>query len=168
MTILHKWCHVSGAKFNIQKTVILLIGSEEYRNNVVTTRKMRTENEDVIPQGITIVQDGTPVRILGAFIGNKTNDLAIWTPTIEKIQKRLRNWAKCRPTLEGKKLITGMEIGSLTQYLTQVQGMSKEVEKEITKIMTKFIWDDSSPMINMETLQLLVKQGGKGFLDLAA
>lgn len=46
--------------------------------------------------------------------------------------------------------------------------MSKEVKRTITRSITKFIWDETSPMISMETLQLPIEKGGKGLLDLAA
>jgi hypothetical protein len=38
--VLNRWCSVSGAKFNIEKTEIIPIGTEEHRSTVVATRKI--------------------------------------------------------------------------------------------------------------------------------
>ncbi len=68
--ILTKWCNASTAKFNIQKTEIIPIGSSTYRAKVFETRQT-TETSEEIPNHIHIAQDGEPVRILGAWIGKK-------------------------------------------------------------------------------------------------
>lgn len=61
-----------------------------------------------------------------------------------------------------------MVVGGLTQYLTSVQGMSAEVEKLIQKKITKFLWDDTSPMVNAETMNSSKSSGGKSILNLSA
>ena len=99
--ILNKWCRVSGAKFNVKKTVIIPVGSPEYRQSVINTRKLK-EDQALIPRDINIAADGTPTRVLGAFIGNKVKQLAVWTPTLEKIDFKLKKWSKSHPTLDGK------------------------------------------------------------------
>jgi hypothetical protein len=81
--ILTDWCKASGAKFNIAKTEIIPIGQQEFRNNVIQTRKLNPD-QPPIPNEIHIAQDGEPVRILGAWMGNKLNNASIWTPTLEK------------------------------------------------------------------------------------
>ena len=115
--ILKKWCKVSGAKFNVNKTVIIPVGPQAYQQKVLTTRKIN-ENQPPIPPEMQIAADGTPVRVLGAYVGNSVNQNAIWTPTLEKIDAKLKRWARSHPTQDGRRLIIGMEIGGLTQYLT--------------------------------------------------
>ena len=39
-SILDEWCQASGARFNIGKTEIILIGFLNYCNQVITTRKL--------------------------------------------------------------------------------------------------------------------------------
>jgi hypothetical protein len=56
-TILEKWCLTSGAKFNIKKTVVIPIGSPEYRKNILTHHKLNHTN-DPIPDGIHIADEG--------------------------------------------------------------------------------------------------------------
>ena len=42
--ILNTWCQVSGAKFNIDKTEIIPIGSEAHRQRIIVTRKINQED----------------------------------------------------------------------------------------------------------------------------
>jgi len=107
--IIQKWCKVSGAKFNENKTIILPTGTPEYRARVVATRK-HNPNDPIIPENIIIAQDGRPVRILGSFLGNAIEQSGIWTPIIEKIDDQLEKWNRSHPTQEGKRLIINMEV----------------------------------------------------------
>jgi len=112
--------------------------------------------------------DGTPTRILGAYVGNGISQLAVWTPVLEKIDAKLKQWRKSHPTQDGKRLIINMVVGGLTQYLTSVQGMSAEIEKLIQRKITKLLWDDASPMVNAETMNSPRSSGGKNILNLSA
>ena len=145
--LLHKWCRVSGAKFNVKKTVVIPLGTPEYRESVIASRRLH-DDQNQIPNDVLIATDGTPVRVLGAFVGNKINQLAMWTPTLEKIDRGLKRWSKSHPTQDGKRLIIGMVVGGLTQYLTRVQGMTEEIAMQIRRKITKFLWDDASPMVS--------------------
>ncbi|KAF8150965.1 hypothetical protein B0H34DRAFT_665865 [Crassisporium funariophilum] len=138
--ILDTWCRASGAKFNTQKTIILPLGTPEFRQRVIQTRSISgTPNHNLVSSLVHIAQDGTPVRILGAFVGNKVEKISIWTPTIEKINTVLKYWGKSHPTQDGRHLIIGMEVGGLTQYLTRVQGMPAKVESTIKNIIKLFM-----------------------------
>jgi len=141
--ILQKWCRSSGARFNVKKTVIIPTGTPEYRQSVIDTRKLN-ENKAPIPGDVQIAADDTPTRVLGAYIGNKIKQLAVWTPTLEKIDAKLKQWSKSHPTQDGKRLIIGMVVRGLTQYLTRVQGMSSEIETLISRKITKFLWDEAT------------------------
>ncbi|KAF9553195.1 hypothetical protein CPC08DRAFT_738004 [Agrocybe pediades] len=165
--ILNTWCRVSGAKFNEQKTVLIPIGTREYRHGLLTSRKLK-EGGESIPDGCAIAADGTPVRVLGAYVGNNVSNAEVWTPTLEKITLKLVRWSKGHPTQDGRQKIVGMDVGGMTQYLTKVQGMSPEVEEEVTKQIRNFMWDDKSPMVGMETLCAPIAEGGKGLLDIRA
>lgn len=141
--LLKKWCRASGAKFNIPKTVIVPVGTKEYREGLATTRKT-SPTEPIIPLDIKIVREGEATRLLGAFIGNGIDRMSVWTPTIETIAHDLTRWKKGNPTIEGKRLIIGMVIGGRTQYRTRVQGMPKQVEDLLTKMIRDFIWGENT------------------------
>jgi len=126
------------------------------------------QNQLPIPDEIKIAADGTPVRVLGAYVGNNVNQTAVWTPVLEKIDVKLKRWARSHPTQDGKRLIIGMEVGGLTQYLTRVQGMPKEIEETLNRKITKFLWDGASAMVNLETMTQPIMRGGKRVLDTKA
>ncbi|KAI5986634.1 hypothetical protein EDD15DRAFT_2143942, partial [Pisolithus albus] len=139
-SILSKWCCASGAKFNIDKTEVIPIGTKTYRDTVATSQKLNPLSSP-FPQTVRIARDGQAVRILGAWLGNEIAEQAIWSPIIEKIESRLRKWHSCNPSIEGRKTIVQWTIGSMTQYLTCAQGMPKDIENFLTKRMKQFMWD---------------------------
>ena len=115
-----------------------------------------------------LAKEGQPVRSLGAWIGNKTDQATPWTKTIDKMTAALERWKKCSPTLRGKRLIAQMILGGMTQYLTKVQGMPRGIETQITKILQDIIWDGKKPSISMERLSKPVEEGGIKLLDIQA
>ena len=167
--ILEDWCQVSGAKFNIDKTEIIPIGSEAHRQRVITTRKINQEDENPLSERIRIAEDGEAVRSLGAWIGNKTNDATPWESIVDKTHKNLERWKKTHPTMKGRKAIVQIIVGGYTQFLTKAQGMPPHIETALTKTIRNFMWeDDSSPRIALELLQKPTEEGGLNLLDLRA
>ena len=148
--ILERWCRCSGAKFNTNKTIYLPVGNPEYRAQVAQTRLFGPHH---IPEGVQIAADGTPVRMLGAYIGNGITNPEVWTPTLDKLKSRLAQWDKSRPTQDGKRLIIGMEVGGLTQYLTRVQGMSTNIEDNIQNLINSFMWNGNKSAVSQDWLQ---------------
>ena len=166
--VLNSWCQASTAKFNVAKTEVIPIGSREFRELVIETRKAG-EHHERIPDNVHIVRDGEAIRSLGAWVGNEIDSEGVWTSTLEKIDQRLAQWEKSHPTMEGRRLIVQMIVGGMTQYLTQVQGMPKEIEKRITKRVRKFMWNEKqmSP-VNEETLYAPIEVGGRAVLDITS
>ncbi|KAF8633797.1 hypothetical protein AX17_004355 [Amanita inopinata Kibby_2008] len=138
--VLDTWCLASGARFNSDKTIVLPVGPPAYRSHVLNTRCLGAIQMP-IPPSIHIASEGEPVRVLGAYIGNGVNQTAVWTPTIDKIDDTLSQWAKSHPTLNGKCLIINMEVGGRTQYLTYVQGMPDQILRRLQKTIGSFIWN---------------------------
>ncbi|KIJ06160.1 hypothetical protein PAXINDRAFT_164705 [Paxillus involutus ATCC 200175] len=156
--ILQQWCRASGAKFNITKTEVIPMGPEEYRTHLLNTRQLK-DDQLPIPPHIHIAKDGEATRVLGAWIGNKTNDHAIWSPTLEKIDRSLERWEQLHPSIEGRKIIIQRTIGSMTQYLTKAQGMPSDIESTLIKRLKKFIWDgNGTPSISLKTMESPVEQ----------
>ena len=166
-TILTKWCGVSGAKFNIEKTEIIPLGSREQREEIIQSRKLNQTNRETIPAHIHVAKDGEPVRILGAWIGNNVDQATTWAPILEDCCKRLKRWGAARHSLEGRRLIVQMQVGGVTQYLTKVQGMPREVETELNKLIRRFMWNnEKSDTVNHTQMTTKHKKGGKKVLDI--
>ncbi|KAI0345611.1 hypothetical protein BDW22DRAFT_1466275 [Trametopsis cervina] len=164
--ILDEWCHAAGAKFNIEKTEIIPVGSPAYRQRVMDTRCFDATG-DPLAQNIHIAQDGTLTRILGVWIGNAVDQAAPWQPVLKAINRRLAEWDRPGLTVFGRRLVVNMEIGGRIQYLTKVQGMPRTIAEDLTRIIRKFIWPNlKSPPISMTTLTKPIKQGGLGLIDI--
>jgi ribonuclease HI len=167
-TILDSWCRASGAKFNINKTEIIPIGSYQYRQQLIETRRLHP-NDDPIPDHVKIAKDGESIRSLGAWIGNDVCQVETWTRTLEKIDTALSRWAMSCPTMAGRRLIVQMVIGGMTQYLAKVQGMPKSVETRLEKRARAYLWDDRTHVsVNQETIYAPVELGGRKLLDIPA
>jgi ribonuclease HI/exonuclease III len=164
--ILDRWCKASGAKFNIEKTEIIPIGSVQFRRSVTETRKINAHDRQPIPNHIRIAEDGEAIRMLGAWIGNNVENLTTWEHIIDKVNHNLNRWEKTHPTLNGRRIITQAVIGGLTQFLTQAQGMPQRIESALDKIITSFIWEEGSARIAAKTLHRPTEEGGLGLLNL--
>ena len=166
---LDTWCEVSGARFNVEKTEIIPMGSANHRRDVTESRKINQEDESPLPEGIRIAQDGEAVRVLGAWIGNEVDDATPWEPILDTIKAKLEIWEKTHPTLNEKRLIIQAVIGGRTQFLAKVQGMPASIEKAITKIISNFIWgENDKPKIAAPSLQKAMEEGGLKMLDIKA
>lgn len=166
--ILREWCAAARAKFNDDKTEYIPIGSKAYRTGVVA-RTSRARVSATLPAGARIVADGTGVRSLGAWIGNNTDETAPWTTVVEAIKSRLAKWGQRRPTMYGRKLAVGMELGGRTQFLTRAQTMPAAVEKKLHDMAVAFVWDgDAHPRISQNTLHRPLNQGGLNLIDVQA
>lgn len=164
--ILQCWCNASGAKFNTSITEVIPIGTREYRERVLTTRKIN-ESQPTLPDSIVIAKDEKATRILGAWIGNGIDEQAVWSPMLDKIEDSLQCWEKWHPTIEGRKIIIQRTIGSMTQYLTTAQGMPKKIEELLTKRSRTFAWDSGGiNSVSMDILHAPLKEGRKGILNL--
>ncbi|KAH9854953.1 hypothetical protein C2E23DRAFT_703113, partial [Lenzites betulinus] len=163
-----RWCRASRARFNMEKTEIIPVGSPEYRKRVWETRGMRI-GAPPLPPNVRIAKDGEAIRSLGAWIGNKTDDAAPWTPVLAAIERALEKWEKGRPSLKGRRLIVGMEVGGRTQFLAKAQGMPSDVEGKLKKIVSTFVWaGDRHPRVCSDVVNAEVEEGGLGILDIAA
>ena len=167
-TILHDWCGVSGAKFNIEKTEIIPLGNRDQRERITTSRRLNEMNPP-LPNDVHIAKDGEPVRVLGAWLGNDIDQATTWAPIMENVYKRLKRWGAARHSLEGRRLIIQMQVAGVTQYLTKVQGMPKGVEAELNRQIRKFMWNyEKSDTVNQSQMFAPHRKGGKKLLDIEA
>ena len=166
--VLEKWCRVSGAKFNKEKTEIIPLGSRDQRDSILSTRYLNDGNAE-IPHHVHIAKEGEPVRILGAWLGNAINQATTWAPIVEDCCKRLKRWSASKHSLEGRRLIVQMQVAGVTQYLTKVQGMPSEVESELNKQIRRFMWNnEKTDTINQSQMYAPHNRGGKKVLDIEA
>ncbi|EIW51317.1 uncharacterized protein TRAVEDRAFT_83043, partial [Trametes versicolor FP-101664 SS1] len=157
--ITDRWCRAARARFNVEKTEILPIGTAAYRKTVIETRRL-SQTGSAIPDSVHIVKDGEAIRSLGAWLGNGMDHAAPWLPVITTIENNLAKWGKSKPTLNGRKLAIGIELAGRTQFRAMVQTMPESVEKKLTKIMLTFLWNgDVHPRVARERLYEPINRG---------
>ena len=166
--ILQNWCLVSGAKFNLEKTEVIPIGTPAHRERIWTSRKI-SEVDPPLPQDIRIAEDRNAVRCLGAWIGNNTKAKDPWEPILDKVRDTLKRWSNGHPTLDAKRHIIQMFAGGMTQFLTAAQGMPNQIENALIKITREFIWDSTAPpTMSLTRLYVPIEEGGINLLNISA
>ena len=139
-TILLSWCIMSGTKFNLEKTEMLPIGTQDHRDRISATCQIHPTNPP-LHEGICIAHDGQVIRCLGSWIGNGFDGATPWETILNKIKSKLAIWSSTHPTLDAKALIIQLTIGGMTQFLAKAQGMPKPITTALTKLTRDFIWD---------------------------
>lgn len=133
-----------------------------------TTRKVHPEDRP-LQHEIRIVEDGQAVWCLGAWIGNNVREVVPWEPILDKVRAMLSRWNMGHPTLDARRHIVQMFAGGMTQFLTAAQGMPKQIEDALVKIVREFVWDSSAvPTIGMTRLYPPIGEGGLSLLDIRA
>src|SRR5258708_6369592 len=167
--ILHKWCQASGTRFNNNKTIIIPVSSEAYRNSVLDLRKLSQTSNHTFENTIHILKDGESTRYLGVHIRNQITNDKPWPKIINEIEHSLNHWSKAYPGLKGRKHIIQMIIGDKTQFITATQGMPPKYEEYLMKRICSFLWDtDSPPPVTMATMSNPHCEGGLKVLNLKA
>ena len=144
------------------------IGTPEHRERIWSTRRINQEDPP-LHNDIHIAEDGQAVRCLGAWIGNNTKAAEPWEPILDKVRSTMQKWNKGHPTLDAKRHIVQMFAGGMTQFLTAAQGMPKQIEDALIKIIREFIWDSTAPpTMSLARLYSRREKGGIGLLDIRA
>lgn len=99
-------------------------------------------------------------------MGNRIEQGNPWAPVITKVKGMLQQWGKLNPSMKGRNHIINIFVGGITFYLTKVQGMPKEIEDNLEKIIRTFMWENSSPRVNMGMLHEPIERGGRNLLDI--
>jgi exonuclease III len=138
-TIIETFCCASTAKFNIHKTEYLPLGSKRFREQLLATRAM---GDYRLPEGGTIVPDGTPMRTLGAWVGNHSDTIAQWNSVLSAQKRIMDRWSDTHPSYKGKELILKSLVMSKAFFLASVNGMPKDIEERMERNMRNFLWDN--------------------------
>jgi hypothetical protein len=56
----------------------------------------------------------------------------------------------------------------ITQYLTTIQGMPKEIETRLQKMISTLVWDGNKASVDLDTMNTPPEEGGINLLDIKA
>ncbi|KAG8215533.1 hypothetical protein J3R82DRAFT_9191 [Butyriboletus roseoflavus] len=79
---------ISGAKFNLEKTEVIPIGTKSHQDHIVTSRKIHADDTP-LHEGICIASDSQAVHCLDAWIENDINNATPWETVLDKIKQHL-------------------------------------------------------------------------------
>ena len=124
--------------------------------------------------GIPVLKDDKCKKILGIYFGSdiehyhKTN----WEEVQEKCFRALKTWT-CRldqhdriVSLVGRALIVNVKVYSKLTYLMQTLQFSKEIFKEITTKVNRFMWRGGKAQREVAVLEAPKELGGLGLTPL--
>ena len=142
--------NASGAKIHKTKTTALYIGP--WKN-----KKPKFED---------ITWTNKNVKSLGVHHGYHINQQEIWMEKITKIKSCIQVWKSRNLSLKGKVLIIITFLISQIGYELEMNGIPKNIEKEINTILWEFLWDGKQPLVNRQTMCLNLDCGGVNMINL--
>ncbi len=150
MNKIQKYCKGSGAKINIDKTVMMRIGTAK-----------------PLPDYFSFKEETENMKILGIRFGKdekKTRDL-IWDEILGGMERRLTFWRQRMLKLRGKILIVNALMLSKMWYALEVTSLPIWVYKRLKKCILHFIWEGKPAKIAYDTMIGPIEEGGLGLLD---
>ena len=149
--ILRDFESISGLACNMDKSVIMLVGSNDPPPEFLNTYDFQLVER---------------IKILGLEIGNVQSDLSLChTKTIEKIVRIVNFWDRFHLSLPGRINIAKTLILSQISYLGSIIPLNPDQLKETKKIIEKFF----NGKLNIAKTRIYnpVELGGLGMIDLA-
>jgi len=166
--IIQTFCKASTARFNIEKTEYLPIGTPEFRANFSETRKLNDKAGNSIPENIVIVKDGQSMRTLGAWVGNKVDQMEKWTQMIQKQKEIMDVWQRMHLSFRGKELVLKALIQSKALFLAMVNGMPETVQEKMNKEFRNFLWEGKKGKVSWSEAIRNREEGGLAIPDIKA
>jgi len=168
-SILDKFCIGSTAKFNLEKTEYLPIGSKAHREKIATSRTLNELPSNTCVDGTRIVKDGESMRTLGAFVGNGITQYPKWNIILEKQKAVLEMWEKHRPTLFERIMILKALAQSRALFLAMVSGMPMDIADQMASLFHGFLWEHKrNGLIPWNQAIAPVEEGGLNAPDIHA
>lgn len=87
---------------------------------------------------------------------------------MDKINQTLDRWENRHPTMLSCRLIVQMFAGGISQFMTTVQGMPKDIEDQMQKLIYTFIWGENKAAVSLKQTRQPFGRGGFKLLDIHA
>jgi len=93
-------------------------------------------------------------------IGVSDTDQSNWEQLVDSVSDKLKEMTTRNLTLKGKAVMLNSVILSKLWYKAAILGIPRKYLSKLNKVITKFMWNDGSPLISRETLELKPHRGG--------
>ncbi|KAL3701097.1 hypothetical protein R1sor_019119 [Riccia sorocarpa] len=125
--VIRKFEIMSGAKLNVQKSLVVPIGFEEPPGWLLRS-------------GCKIPTEGEVWTYLGCPLGVNLTEEQTLQKVLDKITKRLNHWSGKLLSWESRVVLAKHVLQAIPSYVLMVLGLSKDGCQELTKACRKFIW----------------------------
>jgi hypothetical protein len=148
----------SGAKLNLEKSIIVPIALQQIPDWLTETRCI-------------IAAEGEVIKYLGAPYGNKLTSQTTQKFCLEKLSKRITTYAPQFLTFTGRVQIVKQVLMSMPTYHLMYLNLPAATHNKINRICKDFIWgynkegEQKTPLISWERLCRFKKHGGLAIKD---
>ena len=147
---LKKYEEGTGAKVNIRKTEVLLMGKWKNRHDKPFDLKWSDDK----------------VFALGLWFGNKDTSEINFQEQLIKLKKQFLFWKPRRLSLLGRAKVVNIFILSRLWYRTEIFPIPSHVLKELEKLLIDFIWCGKKHEVNKEQLYAPLEKGGIALVNI--
>lgn len=155
LDLITKFGTISGYKINLTKSIALLINSS-------VSNRLKAISPFTWAQ--------SSFKYLGVNVALKLKDLYLinYIPLLKKIKEELEHWKLLPISFLGRTNVIKMNVLPRFSYLFQSLPcyLDKTFFKSVNKMLTSFIWKNSSPRIAFKTLTKSREKGGLAIPDL--
>ena len=126
-----------GSKFNFEKMDILLVGSAAHRAKLGDHPDFASLLDCF--QGAYIIPDGSPLRILGVWVGSPDHALPRWKQIADHISKIIRQWKAIGASMRNHVVLAKALMMSRCYYLYDGNGAPPSILKRISQSILGFV-----------------------------
>jgi len=120
-----------GCKFNLDKTDVLPVGSASH--------KARTKKNGVSLPGAYVLAPGSPLRILGVWVGCPKQAAPRWTQILTHTRKLIGQWNTIGASVQNRVLIAKLLMQSRCYYLLDGNGIPPAVLTKLSNLINRFV-----------------------------
>ena len=140
-------------KVNVGKSEIVLVGE--------------VNNLDALANILQCRVGSLPMKYLGMPLGTSFKIASIWSPILEKIEKKLSGWKRLYLSKGGRLMLLKSTLSSLSTYFLSLFTIPKFVAARLESIQRNFLWGSFEgsfkyPLVAWEKVCLPVEMGGLG------
>ena len=123
------WCSfevVSSLKINLGKSKMVVVGA--------------VYNIELLVVVLGYKQGSLIVKYLGLPLGEKFKDVTIWSPILEKMERKLASLKKLYISKGGRVTLIKSALSNLPTYFRSLFPIPASVANQITRLQRNFLW----------------------------